>query len=133
MDLKCTSSAKSESMRRFLPLWEMWRRKLVVTADTSLTLIAFTTNSYRMCTAVTVVTSYQSVSFPVITQIAYSLGMRIDQASNTRCWSTHMGRVCSASLMLACVPYMSLSPIFTIMSLWRFSRSSIFSSITACL
>ena len=133
MDLECTSSEKSESIGRFIPLWEVWRRKLVVTANTSLTLINFTTNSYRMCTAVMVVTSYQSVSFPVITQIAFSLGMRIDPASNTGCWSTHMGRVCSASLMLACVPYMSLSPIFTIMSLWRFSSSSIFSAITACL
>ena len=81
-------------------------------------------NTSRECTSVT-----QSVSFPFITRIAFSLGMRINSAS----WSTHMDGACSASLMLACVPYMSLSPIFTIMSLWRFSRSSIFSSITAFL
>ena len=62
--------------------------KVVTTANTSLTLITFTTYSYRVCTAVTVVISYQSISFTVIMQLAFSLGMKIDPASNTRCWST---------------------------------------------
>ena len=61
-------------------MWEIWRRKLVVTTNASFILITFTTTSYSVGTAVTVVISYQSVSFPVIcfciTQIAFSLGMR---------------------------------------------------------